>query len=97
MTQHSHNTRSKGDSQSSHSLFDQDNTSQISFTTESSCIDKTTGCQAIKTDMDSLPESLPSTIEDSNPEQKISDQKQILEDYQHIKLRLQQQDANMNK
>jgi hypothetical protein len=47
--------------------------------------------------MDSLPESLPSTIEDSNPEQKISDQKQILEDYQHIKLRLQQQDANMIK
>jgi len=47
--------------------------------------------------MDTLPENLPSTTENSNLEQEISDQKQILEDYQHIKLRLQQQDANMIK
>jgi hypothetical protein len=87
MTQHSHNTRSKGDSQSSHSLFDQDNTiSQISFTIESSRIDRTTGCQAIKTDMDTLAQNLLSITENSNLEQEISDQKQILEDYQHIKL-----------
>jgi len=98
MAHHSHNTRSKGDLQSSSSQFDQNTTnSQIYYTNQSLSTDTIIASQGIKEDVDTLPPHALSQNENSNFDEATSDQNPTLEDYQDMKVWLQQQEVNMNK